>query len=682
MRYLSICSGIEAATVAWKPLGWKAAGFAEIDRFPCAVLKHHYPEVKNFGDFTRIATAHNGRSGATTTEASRTDGQGLRCAEEFCGELRQDISAGCGSLDDGTGIRSDAERRGSDSGAGASQAGCPDLAPGSIDLLVGGTPCQDFSVAGLRAGLDGARGNLTLEFARLAERLRPRWLVWENVPGVFSSNDGRDFGAVLACFSGHAAGTFFEPPEDGWRNSGIIEQASSDSFGLAWRVLDAQYAGVPQHRRRVFIVGYLGDWRCAAAVLFERHSLSGNNPPRRKSGQRVADSLTVGANQCSGTNSDFVEDVAPTICARTKSGDGLGTDFDFNGGLIAGTLKANGPGTSRTGFDCEDFLIAASEISNALCSRDYKGSRPEADQGAPLIVTHALATQCGQATEDGTGRGSPIVPVTFQNTGHGWWNESSVAQTVRSADGGGPLEANLVAQTLKGNSGRMQIESDYIPIAYSITPDHCGTKEGQDDIFINETTVGRTIDCTGGDPTRKQGGVIIAYGLDSELNGIEDGIGPLKAISRSGGGVKASVALTQEEPIGFHSRQEPINLEDCSLPLEAKAGQAVAFVQNTRDEVREMPYAGAVSAERGMKQQTYIRQEMAVRRLTPRECERLQGFPDDYTKIDARAADGPRYRALGNSMAVPVMAWIGERIQMVEEQHGNKISKINTDNIT
>ncbi len=183
IRYGSVCSGIEAATVAWHPLGWTPAFFSEIEAFPRAVLNHHYPEVPLHGDFTTIG------------------------ADQY----------------------------------------------GPIDLLVGGTPCQSFSIAGLRGGLDDDRGNLALEFLRLAQRTRPKWLVWENVPGVLSSNGGRDFGAILG---------------------GMVELG----YGFAYRVLDAQYFGVAQRRRRVFVVGCLGDWRSAAAVLFERDSLSGYTP--------------------------------------------------------------------------------------------------------------------------------------------------------------------------------------------------------------------------------------------------------------------------------------------------------------------------------------------------------------------------------------------------------------------
>jgi len=193
MKYLSVCSGIEAATAAWHGLGFEPVAFSEIEKFPSAVLFHHYPEVPNWGDMTKF--------------------------KEW-----------------------------------------PDA---NIDLLVGGTPCQSFSVAGLRKGLDDPRGNLMLTYLAIANRYRPKWLVWENVPGVLSSNGGRDFGSFL-----YGLGQL--------------------RYGFAYRVLDAQYFGVAQRRRRVFVVGCLGDWRSAAAVLFERHSLSGNSAPSREKRERTS----------------------------------------------------------------------------------------------------------------------------------------------------------------------------------------------------------------------------------------------------------------------------------------------------------------------------------------------------------------------------------------------------------
>ena len=200
MRYLSVCSGIEAATVAWHPLGWQPIGFSEIESFPSAVLSHHYPEVPNFGDMTKYKEWNLG----------------------------------------------------------------------AIDLLVGGTPCQSFSVAGLRKGLEDPRGNLALTYCGILDHFRPQWFVWENVPGVLSSNGGRDFGSFL----------------------GAVAELG---YGFAYRVLDAQYFGVAQRRRRVFVVGCLGNWRDAAAVLFEPESVRGDPAPSRKKGEEVAGTFTARA---------------------------------------------------------------------------------------------------------------------------------------------------------------------------------------------------------------------------------------------------------------------------------------------------------------------------------------------------------------------------------------------------
>lgn len=225
MRYLSVTSGIEAATAAWHPLGWEPVAFSEIEPFPCKVLAHHYPNVPNLGDMTKFK------------EWSDYD----------------------------------------------------------IDLLVGGTPCQSFSVAGLRKGLDDPRGNLMLTFLAIADRYKPKWIVFENVPGLLSSNGGRDFGTFL----------------------GAMEKLR---YGFAYRVLDAQFVrtdgcpyAVPQRRRRVFVVGCLGDWGRAAAVLFDSESLRGNPPPRREAGKGVAGTITQGADR--GGTADYDNFIPSGTCS-------------------------------------------------------------------------------------------------------------------------------------------------------------------------------------------------------------------------------------------------------------------------------------------------------------------------------------------------------------------------------
>lgn len=226
MRFGSVCSGIEAATVAWSPLGWTPAFYSEIDPRPSKVLAHHYPETPNLGDFTKIGPKH---------------------------------------------------------------------APEGVDLLAGGTPCQAFSVAGERRGLADPRGNLTLEFVRLARRLRPRWLFWENVPGVLSSDGGRAFGAFLGALG-------------------------ESGYGFAYRVFDAQHFGIPQRRRRVFVVGYLGDWRPPAAVLFEPGG-GGRNPYESgTAGQEIAGSPARGA-RAAGPHA-YGTDLCPTVTSKWSKGYG------------------------------------------------------------------------------------------------------------------------------------------------------------------------------------------------------------------------------------------------------------------------------------------------------------------------------------------------------------------------
>jgi DNA (cytosine-5)-methyltransferase 1 len=348
--------------------------------------------------------------------------------------------------------------------------------------------------------MDDPRGGLALAFLQLAHRSRARWVVWENVPGVLSSNGGRDFGAFLG---------------------GLVELG----YGFAYRVLDAQFFGVPQRRRRVFVVGHLGDWRRAAAVLFERHSLSGHPAPRRQAREDVA--------------------LSPSLRAQSNS-------------------------SHRA--DSQAFIP---DVSPALKARDFKGPSSDGDgDGAPLIA-HSLRAEGFDASEDGTGRGTPLVPVAYQTSGNcGAWETGAI-------------------------TGALDTNTD--PNSHVL----CFTAKD--------------------------------HGADAQ-----DNLSPtLRAGGHSGSHANAGV-----------------------MP-------AMAFMENQQAQVWETDCVQALNKGGGKPGQGYpaIRQASAVRRLTPRECERLQGFPDDFTLVPYRgkpAADGPRYKALGNSMAVPVVRWIGERIEAVE----------------
>jgi len=435
MRYLSVCSGIEAATVAWHPLGWTAAAYSEIEKFPSQVLAHHYPDVPNVGDMTKFKEWTN-------------------------------VS--------------------------------------NVDVLVGGTPCQSFSVAGLRKGLDDPRGNLMLTYLAIAAKFRPKWLVWENVPGVLSSNGGLDFASLL-------------------RGMGEC------GYGFAYRIFDAQYFGVAQRRRRVFVVGCLGDWKAAAAVLFERHSLSGYLAPSREKRK----SVTPGT----GPSSPDGGETIGTLMARDYKGFG-NQDMKDGRGLVLDPILIGGQ-------DCKHF---SSEISGTLVTRE--GSVSDTSHMLMQPIPIDSMNHIGRGDKHSMGDFVPGAPCYTLTKGH----------------------SHAVAQ----------------PIAFSRNDD-------------------------GRDATHD--------------------LAPTMRVAGNAGGMLAAAVGT--------------DLYNCSITgdvsMTLKRGDGNPAIN-----------------------QPTVMQAMAVRRLTPVECERLQGFPDGYTNIKDKCPDGPRYKALGNSMAVPVMAWIGKRIQEVE----------------
>ena len=389
MNYLSVCSGIEAATVAWHDMGWKPIGFSEIEKFPSQLLQHHYPHVTNYGDMTKF--------------------------KEW-------------NIND------------------------------TVGLLVGGTPCQSFSVAGLRKGLEDPRGNLMLTYLGIADHFKPKWILWENVPGVLSSNGGKDF----ACF---------------------LQGLAEIGYGFAYRVLDAQHFGVPQRRRRVFVVGCLGDWRSAAKVLFESESLC--------------------------------RDITPSRQKRKES--------------------------SEYVADCVGTLLA----------RDYKGI----DSFDHTKMVAKSVSVIGVDTYNGTESGDIAVTMT--------------------AAGGSSTHSG--PKVMVNNSQPFKETADCLTASYG-TKWNGNASATNGSLFVKESSV---------------------ISWDSELNPNIDKMGTLM-----------------------------------------RGGQ-------------------------GGRMDGVMQTNMKVRRLTPIECERLQGFYDNYTDIKPNGKptpDGHRYKALGNSMAVPVMKWIGQRI--------------------
>ena len=470
VKFLSVCSGIEAASVAWHPLGWRAWGLAEIEAFPSAVLAHHYPTAPNLGDMTQFK----------------------------------------------------------------------DWPDGSIDLLCGGTPCQSFSNAGLRAGLDDPRGQLMLTFGAIAAKYRPRWLVWENVPGVLSSNGGRDFGAFLGLL-------------------GFL------GYGFAYRVLDAQFVrvdgygrAVPQRRQRVFVVGCLGDWRSAAAVLLERESLRGDSAPRRSAGAGIAPCLRAGASNGS-------------------------------------------PGHGQRSGDSRDELIV------------------------PVAGT---------------------LTATNGPNGHGFGGFANN----QSVDAGHIVAAYGGNQT----SGPRDVAS-----ALSAHPGACGRMDFETETFVAHTApVGVTL-----------------HGSDGTTStaSYSDTASCLRA--RAPGNRDNSTTTVAQHPVPFDTTQitsasnysNPKAGDPCH-PLAAGAhAPAVAF--GWQNAAAQGMAVDTISPALDKSKTPATQHAAAVRRLMPVECERLMGFPDGYTLVPFRgkpAADGNRYKALGNSWAVNCARWIGWRISLVD----------------
>ena len=493
MKYLSVCSGIEAASKAWEPIGWEPVAFSEIEPFPSEVLKHHWPKVPNLGDMSKH--------------------------EQWT------------------------------------------IQSGSVDLLVGGTPCQSFSVAGLRQGLKDPRGNLMLTYLAIAERLKPRWLVWENVPGVLSSNGGKDFGSFL----------------------GALGELG---YEWAYRVLDAQWFGVAQRRRRVFVVAHLGKGNLAAKVLFESESVRRNPAPSREAGQGVAADVETGVGSCEGLDAFRMQ------AFGEYSNDGS-----------ASTVKAR---------DYKDATDLVTQVAETLMASDYKGPGHNRD--------HNFIAEKKSHWE-----GSGVHPTLNQS-----FNTGSI----------GYSNQELFSQ---GGSGLVQA----IPIHDQATR-NTGKRGDKQDGKGNGLGVGKPGDpaptLTKGD---KHAVLYENHPNDSRVTGPHD-VAP-SCVSRYGTG-GGNVPLVQEA-VSMRESGHGYWMED------SKAGTLRAEGEN-----------------RPSRPSNVIAQSsMAVRRLTPRECERLQGFGDDHTMISWRnkpadeCPDGPRYKALGNSMAVPCMAWIGKRIDAVEK---------------
>lgn len=420
MKYFSVCSGVGTDHMAFEPLGWECVGFSEIDAFPSAILQHRFPNIKNYGDFTKV----------TKDEV------------------------------------------------------------GSVDLLVGGTPCQSFSISGHQRGLDDPRGNLALEFVELARRLGAKWFIWENVPGVLSNNNGRDFGTFL----------------------GKIRQCG---YSVVWRTLDAQYYGVPQRRRRVFVIGCAGGVS-PTSVLFEPPSLRGNTSAGR-------------------------------------------------------TTRKSSSGNTRQSVEISYPKGHVGTIGPTYGAKNYSNHQ-EIMQGS--VVAYApfdLAQITSKANYSNVKTGEPVPPLNTVSQMH--------VIGFDAHDDGTTVPGNAVPTMRKG--GRSAVAAIH--------------QNSRNEVRLSED---------------------VAYALN-------------------GGG-------------GKPGQGSPTILHILTGQTGANGSNISENISHTLDRTSSAVNYGTI-----------------VRRLTPRECERLQGYPDDWTQVPWKGKPSPdslRYKAIGNGIALPVLAWIGQRL--------------------
>ena len=600
MNYGSICSGVEAATLAWAPLGWRAVFFAETEPFPAAVLQQRFGATRPLRPLLP--------SDAETEKDRKT-------RESW---QKQIVGLPEGGMIPNLGDFTKITKEDYDE---------------PIDLLVGGTPCQSYSIAGLRKGLADPRGNLALEFVRLAYRSGVRWTVWENVPGVLSSGAGKDFASFLSLLCGWE----IDVPEGGWRKSGIVVPAPG-CFGLAWRILDAQYTrvpefprAIPQRRRRIFVIGYLGSWLYPATVLFDGEMRGGDTPPRRTKMQAASASAEGGA----GASGEVIE-----------------AEW-WDGGSEAGTLT----GTSNNQLMPDKGRLQCVVERNVECVDTRQVDAQEVELSPTLIATDYKGGKCVYKGD----------PICFENHG----NDSRIRDvtvsptiTSRAGTGGGNLPlvqekevaptlmASMYAKNTMEDCDKLMIEGK--PVGF-IKNDAGGEQQG----FWRDTF-----------PTLRSGALpAVAYNVTfCDANGTRK--------DRPNGGLYVTEADAGKTVTanGPNTEMVVVDSTEC-VPLDLRNATRDP---NKKDEQNRQ---GVGVGEDGAPMNTItsasvpgVGWQATVRKLLPVECERLMGFPDNHTRIswkgkpEEECPDAPRYKACGNSMCVNVMAWIGHRIQAVEER--------------
>lgn len=596
MNYLSICSGIEAASAAWAGLGWEAVGFSEIEPFPCKALAAnnrasrpiHMPDADEEG-----ISADDRKSRAAAIRAVR------KLPDHTPGQTIPNL------------------------GDMSRWREWPAELLASVDILVGGTPCQAFSVAGLRNSLADERGNLTLTYANILEAIDsaralhgrpPAICLWENVPGVLSTKDNA-FGCFLAALAGEHEP--LQPPGGKWTDVGYVRGPQRT---IAWRILDAQYFGVPQRRRRVFVIAGAGEGFRPEEILLNEEGVRRDHPPSREEGKGVAALTANGVGTCGADDNQAQAGhlIAPAVTAKWAKGSG-------------------GP----AGDECQNLVTHTQygEIAGTLTARH--DSSPCDDRGQNVV---AVSTK----------------PTAYRTSGNcGVWETGEKTDALTT--GSDPF-SHLLAFSPQGGAASCCPATEAPTTGLPLITSTAFAQNSRDEI-------------------RVQGDGEICGALSAEP------------------GMKQTTYLAFETRFARNGRGAP---SDVVPPLKAESGSTgkgdgapcVAFNFNQSAKTRSMGETEELSPTLQTNGKTAAATSSAVRRLTPLECERLQGFPDNHTLLPGSYKprkgedhaetvaylivhgftpeeaeqlsghpDGPRYKACGNSMAVPVMRWLGKRIQ-------------------
>ncbi len=729
MNYGSVCSGVEAASLAWKHLGWTAKFYAEVEPFPAAVLCQRFGATRPLRPLDP-AEAHDEKD-RKLRESWKKQIAGLPPVGRIP------------NLGDFPKIKdSDYD--------------------GHIDLLVGGCPCQSYSVAGLRKGLADPRGNLTLEFVKLAYRTGARIVVFENVPGILSSGDG---GSDFAGFLSLLCGWEVKPPRDGWRKCGIVTPAPG-CFGVAWRILDAQYTrvpefprAVPQRRRRLILVGHLDSWLYPAKVLFDGEMLGGDTPPRRTKRQGLAadseggvapsDCKELSGNDCFDIRQVEVQErnLSPTLIAT-----------DYKGGKAVSFYTQRKAESMVPLEECSNTLVNGTcpGHQNAVCFQQNTRDEIRLMNGDGAIAG-ALAAELGSKQQnylcyehnptDARLKEVPVSPTVLGRWGTGG-NQTPLVVNDDKISSASDNRCGKEAQREGGEppkkSGAEEVSSQNMDVVGFIKNDAGGDLQGfWNEVFPTMRTeitpaVARRecfnltfCDANGTRKDRPDGGLYVTPadasktvttgGTNAETVVVAlDGDKIAKAERKGGSGLGVSedgVMYTQTvkdvHAVAYRERMPILDVMSgkgrCGIsqigvsPVISANTEAHAFAYeecvplDLRNATRDPEKCDAVNRQGvgvgtdGDPMGTIsagnvpgVGWRATVRRLLPVECERLMGFPDNHTRIvwkglpEEKCPDAPRYKACGNSMCVNVMAWVGKRIDCVEKNIATNMAIIQT----